>query len=144
MDRFSVTLLPDCVRLYTCSKSVFEQTVHPHQMYRIHTDILGITLLQDEITFYMYVKSDDNINTENHLLLRRITTHDPRLYHVFDIHEDIPGIDHVGIIHNISRYFLEKQIPILYVNTYGHNLILVSEDHYPVARQILQDIGRLS
>jgi len=113
-------------------------------MYRIHTDILGITLLQDEITFYMYVKSDDNINTENHLLLRRITTHDPRLYHVFDIHEDIPGIDHVGIIHNISRYFLEKQIPILYVNTYGHNLILVSEDHYPVARQILQDIGRLS
>lgn len=144
MERFSVTLLPDCVRLYTCSPSVFEQTVHPHQFYRIHKDVLSITLLHDEITLYLYVKLEDTVNAENHSLLRRMTTYDPRLYYVFDIHEDIPGIDHVGIIHYLSRYFLERGIPILYVNTYGHNLILVSEDHYPLARQILEDRGRLT
>jgi|LauGreDrversion4_2_1035121.scaffolds.fasta_scaffold29210_4 hypothetical protein len=145
MDRpFSVTLLPLCVRLYTCSPSDFEQTIHRHSFYRIHHDTLALTLLPDEITLYLYVKPEDSVNVENHQILRRITISDPRLYYVFDIHEDVPGIDHVGIIHNISHYFLQKQIPILYVNTYGHNLVFVSEDHYTEAKQILQDIGRLS
>jgi hypothetical protein len=145
MDRrFSVTLLPLCVHLYTCSPADFEQTIHRHSFYRIHTDALALTLLPDEITLYLYVKPEDPVNLENHHILRRITTSDSRLYHVFDIHEDVPGIDHVGIIHRISQFFLQKQIPILYLNTYGHNLVLVSEDHYVNAKQILQDIGRLS
>jgi hypothetical protein len=143
-ERFSVTLLPLCIRLYSCSKQLFHTTVHPYEFYRIHQDVLTITLLEDEVTLYLYVKPDDPINIENHQILRRTTTSDPRLYYVFDIHEDVPGIDHIGIIHRISKYFLQKQIPILYVNTYGHNLVFVSEDHYADARQILQDIGRLT
>lgn len=144
LPQFSVTLIPSRARLYTTSKSIFYDVIHRYDFYRIHEDILTITILEDEITLYVYVKPDDPINVENHQILRRTTTSDPRLYYVFDIHEDVPGIDHVGIIHTISHYFLEKHIPILYINTYGHNLILVSEDHYADANHILQDIGRLS
>lgn len=57
---------------------------------------------------------------------------------VYDLHEDIPGIDHVGIIHRISGMFLEKEIPILYVNTFGHNLVFVAEEHQMAASAVLR------
>jgi hypothetical protein len=67
--------------------------------------------------------------------------HDPRVYRAIDIHEDVPGIDHVGIIYQISKRFVDKQIPILYINTYGHNIVLVLEEYLPRAFEVLKEIA---
>ena len=137
MDRFSVSMVPTRVQLYTCSRDVFT-TMIVNRYYNIQQDILSISFLENEITLYVNVLDG---NGAVHQVLQGICDFDPRVYHVIDIHEDIPGIDHIGIIYRISKRFVEKEIPILYLNTYGHNLVLVSEDHMTKAWDVLQEIA---
>lgn len=137
MDRFSVSALPYRIRLYTCTPSVFQQILLPFSCLDWSTDILTLTVLEGEVTFYVEDRPGDLRNQEAHTVLRRFTTADPRRYDVYDLHEDVPGIDHVGIIHRISGFFLERAIPILYVNTFGHNLVFVSEEHREAAQLVL-------
>lgn len=139
--RFSVTLLPERVRLYTCSRHDYLNMIVHFRLYDITTDVLCQTFLGDEITFYMYVTPESTDNDARHAIFTRSCTSDQRTYCVVDIHEDLPGIDHIGIIHYISGQFHEKRIPIMYVNTYGHNLILIGEDHMTIAMDVLQKIA---
>lgn len=137
MDRFSVSVLPHRIRLYTCSPAVFQEILLPFSCLDWSADVLTLTVLEGEVTFYVYDFPGEVKNQEAHTVLRRFTTADPRRYDVFDLHEDLPGIDHVGIIHRISGFFLQRNIPILYVNTFGHNLVLVSEEYRSVVNQVL-------
>lgn len=136
MDRFSVSVLPHRVRLYTCSPAVFQEILLPFSCLN-WSDVLTLTVLEGEVTFYLLDRPGDPSNQEVHTVLRRFATADPRRYDVFDLHEDVPGIDHVGIIHRISGIFLEMGIPILYVNTFGHNLVFVAEENGLAAYQVL-------
>lgn len=139
--RFSVSLLPDRVRIYTCSRHDYLNMIVHFRLYDLNTDILSQTLLEDEISFFMYYRPEDPENTARHLIFSRSCTSDPRTYSIMDIHEDLPGIDHVGIIHYLSGLFYEKQIPILYINTYGHNIILINEENVSNAMTILEQIA---
>ena len=68
---------------------------------------------------------------------------DPRRYHVVSIHEDCPGLDHIGIVYFLSGLFSKASIPILYVNTYAGNLIFIAEEHYKNALAIMKDCGSI-
>ena len=137
MDKFSVTLLPGIIKLYKCSRDQFQRIVK-HKFYDITKDVLCQTMLDDEITFYFHVLEK---NAASHHVFQSICVHDPRSYRAIDIHEDVPGIDHVGIIYQISKLFVNKQIPILYINTYGHNIVLILEEYLPRAFEILKEIA---
>lgn len=54
-------------------------------------------------------------------------------YRFIQICESNPGIDHVGIVSKISTILAQSNIPILYVNTYNNNFILIKEDDYDLA-----------
>jgi hypothetical protein len=144
MNRFSVTRLEERAKLYTCSCEVLDNVILRYTMLDFSRDVLGFTRLGEEVTFYVYGKEGDARREGLHLLLSRVCTSDPRWYVVLDIHEDLPGIDHVGIIHRIAGCFLPRAIPILYVNTYGHNLVFVAEEHSESAWEALQDMALLS
>lgn len=144
MNRFSVTFLEKRVRLYTCNKEVYNNLFLQYKSFCTSDDILCQTMLNDEITFYVYEKNDDIANSINHHIFQKICTVDPRLYVIINIHEDVPGIDHIGIIYHISGYFLKKHIPILYINTYGHNLVLVSEEYLSQVQNIFNEIAYIS
>lgn len=138
MDRFSITILPSRVRLYQCTRDILlglDGFYHPLR------DVLCQTHLSDEITFYLLIRGD---NAATHEVFHKRCISDRRVYHVIDIHEDVPGIDHIGIIYQISKRFVEHQIPILYVNTYGHNLVFLSEEHMSSAMEVLHDIAYVS
>jgi len=138
MDRFSVTLLPGHIRLYKCNREEFQRIVR-HKFYNITKDILCQTMLDDEITFYLHVLED---NAATHAVFQSIcSTNDIRTYRIIDIHEDMPGIDHVGIIYRISKRFVERHIPILYINTYGHNMVLILSEHLANAMEVLKEIA---
>jgi hypothetical protein len=137
MDKFSVTLLPGIIKLYKCTREQFLGIVK-HRFYDITKDILCQTMLDDEVTFYFHVLEK---NAASHHVFQSICVHDPRSYRAIDIHEDVPGIDHVGIIYQISKRFVQKQIPILYINTYGHNIVLVLEEYLPRAFEVLKEIA---
>ena len=95
MDKFSVTLLPGLIRLYCCTREQLDYLVR-HRFYDITKDVLCQTMLDNEITFYLHVREE---NAATHTVFQSVCVTDPRMYRVFDIHEDIPGIDHVGIIY---------------------------------------------
>ncbi len=142
MNKFSIEIMPFVIKLYKCSREEFKNIILKYNIFDID-DILCQTFLQDEITLYYKYNSESIDNSTNNMIFSKICTSDNRLYTVINIYEDIPGIDHVGIIYKISKLFLEKNIPILYVNTYGHNLILVSEEHIKNAIDTLKIIGNI-
>ena len=41
------------------------------------------------------------------------------------------------------RLILEKNIPILYINTFGHNLVLISDEYINNAIDSLKTIGNI-
>ena len=138
MDRFSITILPSRVRLYQCTRDILRGL---DGFYHPLRDILCQTNLSDEVTFFLLIRGD---NAATHEVFHRRCISDGREYCVIDIHEDVPGLDHVGIIHQISKRFVERQIPILYVNTYGHNLVFLSEEHMSSAMEVLRGIAYVS
>jgi hypothetical protein len=91
----------------------------------------------------MYI-NENKENKISHYLMSSISISDHRLYNIIDIHEDLPGIDHIGIINYISKFFLEQHIPILYINTFSHNIILVSDEYLESASLILKSISNFS
>ena len=157
MNKFSIRVLPQKIKLYKCNIEEYKNIFKKYNLYN-DEDVLCKTILEDEVTFYYFLKyyenndnnndykNDDNKNNENHYIhhiLSKICVSDPRKYTVINIYEDVPGIDHVGIIYNISRLFLEKNIPILYINTYGHNLVIISEEFLENAIETLKNIGNI-
>ena len=125
MIRLSITVLPTKVKIYKLS--------HPIHSCNIMCQT-NIKLPDPEITVYKYKGDDDNLFEEQSIVF------DTREYTIFNIHEDIPGIDHVGIVHYISGMFMDAEIPLLYVNTYWYNLILISDEYIDVAQKLLEKI----
>ena len=132
---FSASLLPhERVYIYRFEKQNF---LHHFRDFICCNSVMAQTFWGDEVTLYKYADSTDD-------RFREIASqYDPRAYHVVNLHEDVPGIDHVGIVHRITSYFVDHQIPLLYLNTYAYNLILISEEHFPRALTILQKIANL-
>ena len=142
MNKFSIEILNQKVKIYKCSREEYKNIISKYKLYNID-DILCHTQLNDEVTLYHTYNDKEETKTNNYIL-SKLCVSDQRIYKVINIYEDIPGIDHVGIIHNISKLFLEKNIPILYINTFGHNIILVSEENMPNAVSCLEKIGTIS
>jgi hypothetical protein len=141
MNKFSIEILEEKIKLYKCSREEYKNIIEKYKLYNID-DILCHTQLKDEITLYYIINNQEENKINNHLL-SKLCVSDHRIYNIINIYEDIPGIDHVGIIHNISKLFLEKNIPILYINTFGHNIILVSEENMNAAIDSLKKIGNI-
>lgn len=132
-----MTQLSSCVRLYHTTHEE-ARFLMQNQYYDPLRDVLAYTVLDTEVTFYLFLQP---FRAAIHDVFRAHSHTDGRIYHVMDLHEDVPGIDHVGIIQRISKRFVVHGIPILYLNTYGHNLVLVSEEHHATALEILQEIA---
>lgn len=125
MNRFSVTTMNSSVRLYQLKYPMYSPS------------ILCSTCIDGEYTVYKYVDEDD-------VIFESLSVqYDRRIYRVFSIHEDCPGIDHIGIVHFISGLFSEKHIPILYVNTYASNLIFVCDTYVETALDIMKKSPRI-
>lgn len=132
---FSSSVYPTRVRIYRFTREQYYQ----HFREFIRSDqIMAQTFLDDEVTVFKFTGTDDDV------FQGICETYDPREYHVINIHEDMPGIDHIGIVHQISGYFVQAMIPLLYINTFAYNLILVSDEHIERALAILREISNLS
>ena len=131
---FSTTLLPRKVRIYKFSRDEYERNyIH----FIRNENVMCQTFIEDEITLYKYVSTLDN-DKEEKKFEDICSSFDPRDYNIINIHEDIPGIDHIGIVYHISGIFYKNSIPLLYINTYSHNLILISEEFIDKALDVLK------
>lgn len=131
---FSSTVLKDKVRIYRFTN---EQYYSHYREFITCNQIMCQTFLDDEITLFKYVGKDDD------LFQSLSDLYDPREYHVINLHEDMPGIDHIGIVHGISGHFVRNEIPLLYINTFSYNLILVSDEYIEKAISLLREISNV-
>ena len=123
MQPFSVTAIPEQIRIY----QLREPLSHPLP------NVFCSMSLGGEHTVYKFTGKDD-------AYLESLSIQsDPRLYSLFSIHEDSLGLDHIGIVHFLSGLFSKEDIPILYVNTYGSNVVCVSEEYVDKAITIMKD-----
>jgi hypothetical protein len=121
MARFSLTEYDQRVRVY-------------HMKFKIDSPhLLAVIHIEDEYTIYKY-EADDDMLFETHAV-----TFDPRYYHIMNLHEDCPGIDHIGIVHYLSGIFFQWGIHILYVNTFAYNLIFIEEEDITRVRILLHE-----
>jgi hypothetical protein len=119
---FSVSFLDKKVKIYKLIQNIYSR------------NIMCYSNIEDEITVYKYVSDDDSLFELNSIVF------DPREYNIINIHEDIPGIDHVGIVNYISSLFMKENVPLLYINTYSYNLILISDEYIQLAKKILANL----
>lgn len=132
---FSSSFLPKKVKIYRFTRDQYYSNFRDF----IKTDnIMAQTFMNDEVTLYKFIGEDDE------QFERFAENYDPRCYNVINIHEDVPGIDHIGIVHRITAFFVQYEIPLLYLNTYAYNLVLVSDEHIDQALQILKLISNVS
>jgi hypothetical protein len=90
---FSTTLLRNKVRIYKFTREEYER----NYIHFIRSEnVMCQTFIDDEVTLYKYCK-EDNDGKEDKTFSEICSTCDPRSYNVINIHEDIPGIDHIGI-----------------------------------------------
>lgn len=132
--KFSITPIDKKVILYKCSNddySIIKRLDLSSDMF------MCISNIQNEVSLFCY---DDDAYEFSHNILKRLCISDNRKYSIFNIHEDLPGIDHIGIISHISSLFTANQLPILYINTFSYNLILVSDEYHEKALAILEKI----
>ncbi len=125
--KFSFTYIPQKIRIYRLTHMIYS----PYIMCQIQ-----MKFPDPEYTVYKYVSEDDSLFQTHSILF------DPREYYLINIHEDVPVIDHVGIVHYISGLFFKENIPLLYLNSYGYNLILISDEYFEKAKMILNKISQ--
>jgi hypothetical protein len=121
MSTFSIDFLDQKVKIYKMKFSIKS------------VNIMSEIWIKDEITVYKYVGKDDDL-FEKHAI-----STDHQEYNIINIYEDCPGITHVGIVYYISRLFYKSDIPLLYINTFSFNLILVSDEYIEKAKEILRN-----
>ena len=100
-----------------------------------NTDIFySITESDNELSFiidsdmeYYFSDIDDILRIESN-------------YRVIQIYEGCPGVNHIGIVSEISSFFSDIGISILYINTFNNNFILVKEDDLDKSIEALEKI----
>ena len=125
MNPFSVKALSSPVRLFQLRYPIYSPTV------------LCQTNIHGEYTIYKHIGEDDSVFEALSI------QHDPRIYYVFMLYEDCPGIDQCGIVHYLSGLFSRASIPILYVNTYAYNLVFISDEYHQKAKEIMKSTKEL-
>lgn len=129
--RFSITILDKKVKIFKFTREQYDVN---YKLFSRCDDVMCQTFLEDEITIYKYTTDHDE------KFMAICDAFDVRNYNIINIHEDLPGIDHIGIVNYISKIFLDAKIPLLYINTYSYNLILICEDFLDTAIKVLENI----
>ncbi len=133
-NKFTTSLLKKRVKLYYFTP---EQYINHYRIFVKTENIMCLSFLDNEITLYKYTGDDDE------LFFNTCTICDPREYYILNIHEDLPGIDHIGIVSQLSTLFSKNNIPLLYVNTFSYNLIMISEEYIEKALDMLKEVSVL-
>lgn len=103
-------------------------------------------IISDENIFYNINEGDTELSFVIDIRFEEFTkklpcVYYPDIYRVIQIHENGSGIDHIGIVSEISSLFTDINISILYINTYNNNFILIKENDYKKGIDALSKIG---
>lgn len=144
MTDFSISLLPNEVVIMNITKN---------SRYKLLQPILELTLLRKEKNHFYSITSTDNelsIITDKSIFDEVVINDTMELYYDFismtktyrimQFYEGVSGISHTGIVERISKMFNKVNVPIIYINTYNNNFILVDKNDLEKCKHIIETL----
>lgn len=119
----------------------FNKQYYDTVIYHILKDVIfnddinffSLTFNTDEISLFVDERFVPNIKDINYTIDKN--------YRVIRVYDYNDGIQNVGIVSKLSSLLSSSDIPLLYVNSYNNNYILLKEDYLDKAKEILSKTG---
>jgi hypothetical protein len=141
---FYVTILPNKVVILNINKLRRTELFQP---------MLEMTMMSPKVSsthFFSITSTDEELSlvTDEELLTNVIkqakidplsdyntfkTTH-----RVLQFHEGMSGVSHTGVVEYLSKLFSIHSIPIIYINTFNNNFILIASSDFEKCKTILK------
>jgi hypothetical protein len=139
---FHLEVLDQPVSLLCFTKSEYKSlmfTLLKEVIFKDEHKFFALTVTDQEISVFLdqdavdrFIKPTNNYSADN----LRPTAVD-RDYRVIKVYDLMDGVTHIGIVSKISTLLAASNIPILYVNTYNNNYILVPDKYLEQAQRVL-------
>ena len=139
---FSISLLPNDVVIMNITKN---------SRYKLLQPILELSLLRKEKNHFYSITSTNNelsIITDKSVFDKVIKDGNMELYYdyismtkiykIMQFYEGVSGISHTGIVEKISKMFNKVNVPIIYINTYNNNFILIDKNDLEKCKHIIE------
>lgn len=141
---FFVSILPNEIVILNLNKLKRSQLLQP---------ILEMTMMSNLVNkshFFSLTSTDEELSlvTDHELLINlklesKIVDIDDyntsgKIYRVLQFHEGMSGIAHTGIVEYLSKLFSAEGIPIIYINTFNNNFILINALDFNKCNEILK------
>ncbi len=118
-DSFSLEILHDTIRIYSFLPT-FKKDIIGYVLPLLYEDsFFNITQCYDEIS--LFISKDIGMKIEGFPFITS-TNED---FRVIKLYHDQHKINDTGIVSEISNYFSSLNIPILYVNSFNNNFVIV-------------------
>lgn len=114
---------------------------HKHLLYKTilgklsEKEFVSFTQTKKEVSLFI----SKSLLNEDELEFYDVKKDQP-LYSGFRFYTANHGIYHIGVVNKISNIFIGINIPILYVNSYGNNYILIESRFKELAIQRVMDV----
>jgi hypothetical protein len=131
---YNLEILNSIIALVYIPKNLFHQ-------YLVY--LLKDVILDEEGIFYSLTVNEDEISLfidQEKIKIKEGMIIDPN-YKIIRIYDNSDGLGNVGIVSKLSSLMSKNNIPILYVNSYNNNYILIKENYFIKALKCLKDNG---
>ncbi len=126
LENFYLELLHDTVYLYQFDLSYKKNILSALLPVLLNDSFFSMTQSEKEFSLFISSKLTDVINElDQYNRQFKCINHIVDEYSVLRIYQDTHNINEHGVVHKLSKLFYEKSIPILYVNSYSNNYILI-------------------
>jgi hypothetical protein len=122
IDNFYLELLHDKVYLYSFDINYKKNILSSLLPVLLNDTFFSMTQSENEFSLFLSSKSVEIIKELNNY---GFINHINEEYSVLRIYQDTHNINEHGIVYKLSKLFFEKGVPILYVNSYSNNYVLI-------------------
>ena len=138
---FNVELLDDIVTILSInkknSKKYLQELLELTLMNKNKSNFFTITNSENELSIICSWELFDKIKTD-------FDDYDYNRFHnkynIYQFHEGGTGLEHTGIVEKLSNIFSTKHIPIIYINSFNNNFILIEEKYKHKSIEILKNL----
>jgi hypothetical protein len=123
LDNFYLELLQDKVFLYNFNPMYKKEILGFIVPILLDEHFFNITQNESEYSIFLSTKHCKEI--EKFPYLNKAEDE----YSILRIYQNEHGINEHGIVYQLSKLFYEKSIPILYINSFNNNYILLPTKH---------------
>lgn len=126
---FHLEILDEPISLLTYSKNKYDEimfNIMKSVLFYSEIKFFSLTCSEDEISLFIETKYKpklEEIKDENYIVIR-----------IYDFSD---GIDNIGIVSKLSTILSSNNVPILYINSFNNNYILIKKNKIEYVKETL-------